>query len=185
MSELGRRLVHASGSIFPLGYLLGVEWPVVQWVVLLGAGVTVVLEALRLSGLVEWWIFDRFTREYERHSVAGYVFYAIGFAVVAWAFDARIAVAAMLMLSIGDPVSGLLATGETGIKRAPVLLVTFAVCLTIASLLGIRFPAAVAGALAATVADGVTLKLGTRYIDDNIAIPVAAGTAMWVVLAIP
>jgi dolichol kinase len=179
MSELGRRFVHVSGSVIPLAALAGVEWFIVKWVVLLGAATALVLEVLRLTGTVEWWLFDRLTRDYEWRSIAGYAWYAIGFAVVAWAFDPLIAIAAMLMLSVGDPVSGLMATGKTGVKRAPVLAATFGVCLSIAVLLGIALLAAVVGATVATLADGVTLKIGDRYIDDNIAIPVGAGTAMW------
>lgn len=184
MSEVGRRLVHASGSIVPVSYLLGVEWVVVQWVTLLGAALAIVLEALRLTGTVEWWLFERLTRDYEWRSIAGYAFYAVGFAFVAWAFDPIIAVAAMLMLAFGDPISGFLSRGETGVKQVPVLLVTFGVSLAIASLLGIPVGAGVAGAFVATIADGVTIKIGSRYIDDNIAIPVGAGTAMWLVLLV-
>jgi dolichol kinase len=179
MSELGRRLVHVSGSLVPLGYLVGVPWRVVQWVVLLGAASALILEALRLTGTVEWWLFDRLTRDYEWESIAGYAWYGIGFAIAAWAFDPPIAVAAMLMLSLGDPVSGLLSRGEVGVKRLPVLLATFGVTLAVATVLDIAFFPAVAGALAATLADGVTLKIGTRYVDDNLTIPVAAATAMW------
>lgn len=182
MSELGRRFVHVSGSVIPLAALAGVEWFIVKWVVLLGAATALVLEVLRLTGTVEWWLFDRLTRDYEWRSIAGYAWYAIGFAVVAWAFDPLIAIAAMLMLSVGDPVSGLMATGKTGVKRAPVLAATFGVCLSIAVLLEITLLAAVVGATVATLADGVTLKIGDRYIDDNIAIPVGAGTAMWLVV---
>lgn len=179
MSELGRRLVHASGSLVPLSYLVGVPWVVVRWVVVLGAVAALVLEALRLTGTVEWWLFDRLTRDYEWESIAGYAWYGIGFAIAAWAFDPPIAVAAMLMLSLGDPVSGFLSRGEVGVKRSYVLLATFGVTLAIASVLGIALGPAVAGALAATLADGVTLKIGTRYVDDNLTIPVAAAVAMW------
>lgn len=179
MSEPGRRLVHVSGAVVPLSHLAGVPWVVVRWFVALGTATALVLEALRLTGTVEWWLFDRLTREYEWESIAGYAWYAIGFSIAAWAFDPPVAVAAMAMLSIGDPVSGLLSRGEVGVKRLPVLLATFGVTLAVASLLGITLVPAVAGATAATLADGVTLKIGTRYIDDNLTIPVAAAVAMW------
>lgn len=182
MSEVGRRLVHASGSVVPLSYLAGVPWRVIEWITLLGAGLALVLEVLRLTRTVEWTLFDRLTRDYEWRSIAGYAWYAIGFAFVAWAFEPTVAVAAMLMLAIGDPISGLLTRGASGVKRAPVLLVTFGVSLGIASLVGVPIAAGVAGAFVATVADGVTLKIGSRYVDDNIAIPVGAGATMWLVL---
>jgi len=182
MTEFERRLVHASGSVIPLSYVVGVDWVLVRWFVLFGAALAVVLEVLRLTGALEWWVYDRLTREYEQTAVAGYALYAFGLAITAWLFHPHVAVPAMLMLTIADPISGSLSRGELGVKRSYVLLVTFAVCLAIASLLGIPFVAAVAGALVATVADGVTLRLGSWIVDDNLAIPVGAAAAMWLAL---
>lgn len=182
MTEFERRLVHASGSVVPLSYVVGVDWLLVRWFVLFGAVLAIVLEVLRLTGALEWWVYDRLTREYEQTAVAGYALYVFGIAITAWLFEPRIAVPAMLMLTIADPISGSLSRGELGVKQTYVLLVTFAVCLTIASLFRVPFVAAVAGALVATVADGVTLRLGTWIVDDNLTIPVGAAAAMWLAL---
>jgi len=64
------------------------------------------------------------------------------------------------------------------------LLATFGICLAIASLLDVPLAAGIAGALAATVADGATPIVRGYVIDDNATIPLGAGAAMWLVLAV-
>lgn len=191
--ELRRRLVHVSGALVPLAYVFElVQWRAVVVFALAGTALAVVLEALRLSGRIEWWVFDELTREYETDNPAGYALYAVGFAAVAlglgpWSAPpggAPLAVPAMLMLAVGDPISGVLgSTGADGIKEAYVLLVMFGVCLLLA-LPFVGPVAAVAGAVVATVADGVKPVVAGYVIDDNVTIPVGAGVAMWAVLAL-
>jgi dolichol kinase len=88
----------------------------------------------------------------------------------------------MLMLTVADPVSGLLGSGTLRpTKQAWVLLATFGV----ATLLAAPFvpsTAAVFGGVAATVADGVKPVVRGYVIDDNLTIPVAAATAMYVAI---
>lgn len=185
-SELGRRVVHVIGG-FPVAlYLLDwLAWPQVRLLYLGGISVAVALEALRLLGGVDWWIFRELTREYEQANPAGYALYVIGSTAVALAFAPRIAVPAVLMLAIVDPVSGLLAEREgRGVKRPLVLAVTFALAGAIA-LAFVPLPAAMAGAAVATAADGVTPVVRGYVIDDNLGIPIGSGVAMWVALHLP
>ncbi|WP_254840281.1 dolichol kinase [Natronomonas marina] len=190
--ELGRRLVHASGAVIPGAYLLDehvlgtglVTWRVVQAVAVAGLVATAALEAARLSGALEHPIYDRLTREYEQDKVAGYALYVLSGTVVVLLFDPRIAVPALFMLMLGDPVSGILSTGELRtIKRPRVLVGMFLVSLVLA------YPfvgpvAAVAGALGAMLADGVKPTVGDYVVDDNLTIPIAAAIPMWVALAV-
>jgi dolichol kinase len=190
--ELGRRLVHASGAVIPGAYLLDehvlgtglVTWRVVQAVAVAGLLATAALEAARLAGAVEHPIYDRLTREYEQDKVAGYALYVLSGTVVVLLFDPRIAVPALFMLMLGDPVSGILSTGELRtIKRPRVLVGMFLVSLVLA------YPfvgpvAAVAGALGAMLADGVKPTVGDYVVDDNLTIPIAAAIPMWVALAV-
>lgn len=185
-SEPGRRLVHASGATIPGAYLVDrhvlstgvVTWRVVQAVAVTGLLLAAALEAARLSGAIEHAIYDRLTREYEAEKVAGYALYVLSGTVVVLAFDPRIAVPALLMLMLGDPVSGVLSSGELRrLKRPRVLVGMFAVSVAFA------YPfvgplAAVAGAAGATVADGVKPTVGDYVIDDNLTIPIAAAVAM-------
>ena len=185
MSELGRRLVHASGAVVPVAYLVdALSWPDVRLLLVGGAVVVLILEAFRLSGRVNWWVYDALTREYEQDNPAGYALYAVAWAATAWVFEPEVAVPAMLMLAIADPVSGLLSRGELGVKRGWVLLATFGVCLGIASLLAVPLLPAVCGAVAATLADGAKPVVWGYVVDDNLTIPLGAAVAMQIALAV-
>ncbi|QLH76466.1 dolichol kinase [Halosimplex rubrum] len=178
--EILRRLVHASGTAVPLAYVLvpAVEWVHVQALLVGGLAVALVLEVVRLVVGLDWWVYEKLTREYEQDNLAGYFLAVFGMAVVALAFDPRVAVPAILMLTIADPVSGLLGSGELRTaKDVTVLLVTFAV----ATLLAVPFVtpiAAVLGGAAATVADGIKPVIRGYVIDDNLSIPLASAAAM-------
>jgi hypothetical protein len=88
----------------------------------------------------------------------------------------------MLMLTLGDPVSGLLGSGELRTVKQPRVLATmFVVCAALAW--PFLTPAAVVvAALAATLADGVKPRVRGYVVDDNLTIPLAASLAAWVAL---
>ncbi len=181
--EVKRRLVHVSGTGLPGAYLLGL----VTWQQLAGFrrrfGVALVLEAIRLFVGLDWRIYDELTREYEQDNLAGYALYFFGMTATAWVFEPRVAIPAMLMLTIADPISGLLGSGELGrSRRLDDSLIMFAVCLLIASGLGLPLRAAVLGAVAATLADGVKPVIAGYVIDDNLTIPLGAAVAIFVAL---
>ncbi len=165
-------------------YVLGAPWWVVQ--ILLAAFVLVagLLEVLRLYVGLQWWIYDRLTRPYEQDNVAGYALYALGMAAVGAVFPPSIAVPALLMLAVADPVGGFLAGEDpTPIKRPVALVGTFLVAVGVA----VPFlPAApsLAAATVATAADGVFLRIRGYVLDDNLTIPVGAATAAWVVATV-
>jgi len=187
--ELRRRLVHVAGTGYPLLYLLDrhfdvgvVTWPRLQGLVVASALVALGLEAFRLTGRLDWAIYDALTREYEQDYLAGYALYMIGMAVAVLAFQPRVALPSVLMLTVADPISGLLSAGNLA-KSLVVILVTFGVCLLLAAPF-VPPPVAVAGALVATVADGVKPVVATYVIDDNLTIPIGAGAAMTLTLAV-
>jgi dolichol kinase len=180
-SEVKRRLVHVAGTGVPALYLLGLAaWQHVQWLLVAGTGIALALEALRLSGIVDWWIYDELTRHYEQDNLAGYALYALGMTAVGLAFQPRVAVPAMLMLTVADPISGLLGSGSLE-KQGYVLLATFGVCVFIA---GWFVPplVAVAGAAVAAAADGLKPVVAGYVIDDNVTIPIGAAAAMFAAL---
>jgi dolichol kinase len=178
--ELGRRAVHASGAAVPGLAVVGVPWPTARAVTILFAAIALALEALRLAGVVDWAIYDRLTRPYERDNLAGYALYAVGMAIVAVAFEARIALPAMFALALGDPVSGLLGASELrAAKRPAAMLAIFGVSLALAVSFVDSLPAAILGAAAATVADGVKPRVAGYVVDDNLTIPVAMAAALW------
>ncbi len=190
MGEIGRRVVHASGVVAPALYVVGVlTWPQLQGLLVLGLAVVLGLETLRLRVGLDWWIYDRLTREYEADAVAGYVHYMVSITGVALVFEPAIAVPAMLMLMIGDPVSGALGGGRLRRFKRPramgaMFLVSLIVALPFAlTTFGATGPALVAasmGAALAMVADGVKLRLGSFVVDDNLTIPVAGACGLWI-----
>jgi dolichol kinase len=189
--ELKRRAVHASGVGFPALYLLELAaWRTVALLLVGGSVVAAVLEMVRLLVGLDWAVYEALIREYERDTVAGYALYMFSMTAVAWLFEPLVAVPGMLMLAIGDPVSGLLGSNEAGrAKRAGVVAAMFAVCFSLAALvlvprvgLPTAVSAAVVGAVGATVADGYTPVIRGYVVDDNITIPPVACLGIRVVL---
>ncbi len=140
--EVSRRLVHVTGAAVPLAHLLRpdlITWRVVQGFLAVALVVVLILEAVRLTTGLDWVVYDRLTREYEQDNPAGYALYIVGIAIVAFAVELpsmteTVAVPAMLMLAIGDPISGLLGSADaSNVKQAWVLLVMFGVCTLLAA----------------------------------------------------
>ncbi|SFF76187.1 Dolichol kinase [Halopelagius inordinatus] len=179
-----RRLVHASGVGLPLLYLLDfVTWTQLGWLMVGLSAVVAGLETIRLVVGLDWTVFDELTRSYEESNPAGYALYIFSTTAVVLVFRPAIAVPGMLMLAVGDPVSGLLGrtrkAGER--KRVSTLAAMFLVCLA----LGLPFlvpaagpvvggVAAAAGAVGATLADGMKPVVAGYVIDDNLSIPPTA-----------
>lgn len=180
-AEIKRRLVHAGGAIFPGLYLAGlVTWPQLRLIYLAGAVIAGILEVLRLASGLDWWLFRELTREYEESNIAGYALYTASSAAVIAVFEPRIAIPAVLMLAIADPISGYLGADELRpVKRPQVLVVTFAICAGIA-LPFVPVTVAIFGALIATIADGIKPVVRGYVIDDNLTIPIGAAVALWV-----
>jgi len=180
--ELGRRLVHASGSVLPALYLLQLAtWIQVRVLFVTGAVIATVLELLRLFGDLDWDIYDHLTREYEQDNPAGYAYYMLSTASVVLIFGPQIAIPAALMLMIGDPISGMAGSGEfRAVKRPSALAVMLFTCVALSAPFLYETPLAVAfGGLVAMVADGVKLVVSGYVIDDNLTIPPTAAVAMW------
>lgn len=193
MSELGRRLVHASGAGIPALYLLSVvDWATLRLLLLAFASVAIVLELLRLSVGLDWAIYDRLTREYERDNPAGYALYAVSMALVGVAFSPPVAIPGMLMLALADPVSGVLGSAGVGEwKSPPVLFATFGLSFCLAAPLtvpargvAVGSLAAAVGAAGAAVADGYKPRIAGFVIDDNASIPVLACLGIALVFAL-
>jgi dolichol kinase len=193
VSEIGRRLVHVSGTGIPALYLLDwVTWQQLGLLLVVGSVGVAILEILRLQVGLDWWIYRELTREYEQDNPAGYALYFFSMTAVALVFDPHIAVPGMLMLTIGDPISGILGSNDAGTaKQAGVLLVMFGVCFALAwpfvdpqASFPVAALAAAIGALGATLADGLKPVIAGYVVDDNLSIPPAAAVGIWVVLTL-
>jgi dolichol kinase len=196
--EFERRLVHATGTLYPVPYLLGwLSWTQTTALLLLSVATAAALEFLRLVVGLDHAVYRALIREYEADAVAGYAVYQVGMAGTAAVATTAVAsptlaVPAMWMLSLGDPVSGALGTnGPREPKRPLVWAVMFLVCVAIA--LPFVVPSfgptagavvAIVGALTATVADGLPPVVRGTTVDDNLTIPVGALASMAVVATV-
>jgi dolichol kinase len=185
--NLERRALHLSGSLVPLAYVADVlSWRAIQIVLAAGAALAIGLETVRLLVGLDWAIFDRLTRPYERSNPAGYALAVVAAAIVGWAFDPMVAVPAILLLTVVDPIAGLLSDldevdGVDRIKSLWVMFATFGIALLVArSLLPLR--AALPAAAVVVLADAVKPRVFGFVIDDNASIPLSAAIVTWAVL---
>ncbi len=191
VKEMRRKAIHLTGLSVPLGIIfLGSE--VTAGAIALAMAASLLLEAARLKGMIRL----PEIRDHEETKVAGYIYYMAGSLLCVLLFPPGIAITAMLFLSLGDTVSGLVGSilkncdvrgaaapaGRRRIKPLPVVAAMFAACLLIGYLAsgfsGLSFPVYLAGALAAAFADGVAIIIEKRSLDDNFSIPVFSGALM-------
>jgi dolichol kinase len=180
--EAKRKTIHICGVAIPVLYLF-LSKEVILFAFGLAFIVIFVSEWLRLHGIVSL----PFLRNKEEKAIGAYVFFMIGAFLSILIFEKRIAIAAILMLAIGDAASGL--TGavinedkpelyERRMKSPEVMLVMFVTSLILGWLVLHSLPVAVLGALGATIADGVPLRVYNVPIDDNLTIPLLSGVLM-------
>lgn len=187
MSEYGRRAIHASGVGMPAIYLLDiVTWTELRYFMLVVTGIVFTLEFLRLVVGLNHRLYNGITRPYEQHAVAGYALYMLSMTTVAVLFDPAVTIPAMLMLILGDPVSGMLGDNAADEhKRSAVVAATFGVCFLLAvpfTIAGVGtavgVAAAAVGALFGAVADGIKPVIRGVGVDDNLTIPPVAAAGI-------
>jgi dolichol kinase len=227
MSEeesIARRGVHSLSSVVGLAYVVGLlAWNEVQILTGVGFAVIVLLEFDRL--VLGNSLLDPLYRDYEQESPAGYAYAISGMFLAVILFEPSIAVAAVFVLSFADPVVGLVSPNKLlRVKPVPVLVAMLVASFVViagtdallpdvlkavspvAAPLGNPFPSidltyaqAAAGALGATVADGVKFRVaGDKpvelvepgmeikgyVVDDNVTIPLYSGVLMTAVAVV-
>lgn len=183
-----RKLFRLVGFLFPALYLgLGEygRWATIGVLLLFIATMfTLEVYRFRYPGVNRWLFehFKSFTKEKERARVSTTTLFLVASLLTVVLFPRGIAIAAILFLVVGDPVAEIV-----GLRygRVPLLgkslegtLAGLCACLLMAALaralpLGLGWPALLAGAVAATVAELLPIP-----VDDNFTIPLAAGLAM-------
>ena len=186
--EIKRKTIHITGLSVPVGIVVfGKIYT--AGMIALALGVALILEVGRLRGRISL----PATRDHEQEKVAGYIYYIFGSLVTVALFQPMIALTSMLMLSLGDAVSGLVGSvlmnanvrGQNvrwRFKPLPIVASMFLACMAIGYLSsGItRLPWEIYlfGALGATLADSMALVVCNRGLDDNLTIPIFSGIMM-------
>lgn len=143
------------------------------------------LEFRRLQGAIK----VPFLRDTERKQVGSHAFFMLGTCISVLVFDMGIAIAAILMLTIGDPASSAAhqlskrrsaSTEDRDVlfKRPGVILTMFIVSFSVGYLFLGSLAVAAFGGLGAALADGIRLKVSNVVLDDNLTIPLYAGLFM-------
>ncbi|ACM55897.1 hypothetical protein [Halorubrum lacusprofundi] len=185
--EFERRLVHSGGTLYPVPYLLGwFTWTETRYFLVAALAVVLTLEFLRLVVGFDHALYQKLIREYETDSIAGYALYQVSMTGVVLLLNPTLAIPAMWMLSLGDPVSGALGDNDaTEAKRPAAWIAMFLVSLSLALLFtvpafgtGVGIAVALAGAVLAAIADGLPPIIRGVAVDDNLTIPPAAAGGM-------
>lgn len=188
VKEIKRKAIHLSGLSVPLGILLFGR-TVTAALIALALAVALLLEWGRLKGKIRL----PEVRDHEEMKVAGYIYYIVGSLLTVILFDPMVAVTSMLLLSLGDTVSGLVGSilrnsnvrgmnEKWRVKPLPIVVAMFIACLFIGYLSSgitrLPFQVYLAGAAGATIADTVAIVIHGRNLDDNLTIPLFSGALM-------
>jgi phytol kinase len=183
--EIVRKGIHlASGILMAVLYTL-FQRDVLIFVHLIFLVTIWLLELLRLRGVIP----VPFLRDREKKKIGGHAFFMLGTFITILLFNKQIAVASILMLAIGDAASGIAQVVKSGalenlegprgaIKPPDVILVMLGVCFLVGYLTVDSSVTAISGAVGATIADGVRLRIYGISIDDNLTIPLYSGFLM-------
>jgi dolichol kinase len=187
VKEIRRKLIHITGLSVPVGIIeFGKIFTAAM--IAIALAVALALEIGRLKGKIAL----PEVRAHEQNKVAGYIYYIVGSLLTVLLFQPMIALTSMLMLSLGDAVSGIAGSvlensnvrscGKRSVKPFPIVTSMFLACLLIGYLssriTGLPFEIYLAGAIGATIADSVALYVCNRGLDDNLTIPLFAGALM-------
>lgn len=183
--EIIRKFIHISSGI-----VISVLYAISQkdlLIIILPFLILIILclEALRFKGMVS----VPFLRDREEKKIGGYAFFILGAFISILVFPKQIAIASILMLAIGDAASGIVLTVKKEplesregykkrIKPPEVILIMFIVSFLVGYLIVNSLPVAISGAIGATIADGIYLKIYGVTIDDNLTIPLYSGFLM-------
>jgi dolichol kinase len=176
-----RKFFHLSGIIIPVIYFLTDK----QTVLIVTGSifvVDIVLETLRIKGVMKIAFIEDSMKKEESNRLSGSFFYVLSGLITIIFFEKNIAIASLFILSIADPLSSLLGSrfGKVRLlgKSLEGTMTFFAASFLILRIFSFSVPIAVTVAVIASV----TELLSSRYIDDNLSIPLV--TAMVLTLLV-
>ena len=175
--SLLRRLFHISGVIIPISYLL---WGKLTALVL-ATGLLVLLsvaEVLRLTGVLDSPLVKRQLKEKEMDRPTGSLFYVGGCLLTILVFSKPVAVASILVLIVSDPLASLIGSrwGKRFLlgKSLEGTGTFFLSSILILECFSFKAHAVLAAACAGTAAE----LLSSRFLDDNLSIPLVTAIAL-------
>jgi len=179
--EIGRKAVHVSAILIPIGYYVLAE-PLGRSILIILTVVSFLIDGLRLNQprvrTFFFLFFGRLVRDHERYNLLGATYLLLSSLICVYAFEKPVAVAALAFLILGDTVAALVgkSIGRVRVfgKTVEGSAACFAACLVVGYLIPeLTLKQTIAGAAMATLIELLPVPL-----DDNLRIPLAAGFAM-------
>ena len=130
--------------------------------------------------------FER-SQDMKRFPGKGIIFYFIGVYISLLLFPKDIAMASIMVLALGDSVSHMfgLHFGRTKHHLSKTKFLEGTIAGFAAGFIGALVFAkpleAFLASLAAMTAEAISIKIGTKQVDDNLTVPLVAGSAIWLV----
>jgi len=189
--ELRRKIMHilvGIGSLLLLIY--GIITPFVAFIILV-IGIFVSLFSLRIKIPIISQALDKFERDADRKKLPGrgVIFAVAGSLLALQLFPLEIAYASIIILTFADPISylvGRLGKTKSFIDKRKNIEGNIAGFL-ISSLLALFFVhpiLAISGALVAMLFESLIIEIQKIELDDNLIMPLAAGTTMLLIMMI-
>jgi dolichol kinase len=202
--QLRRKLQHiTTGMLF---YLLEPIFDRTQASILLwfGAGVVFLFHIVRLHypNINQYFmeVCKAYLRPHERHALPGAFYFFVGVAIAVTMFPRRIALLALLYLSIGDPIASYFgvvygaksfrfSNGKSVVGMMAMMTLCFIMTLGFfavrGGMMGMDWGIAeilswaIIGAVSAAMAESLPI-LHIMGLDDNLKVPVISGSALWI-----
>jgi len=182
--EIGRKLIHFFNLVIPLSYLTWLSEKHHALFVLGGftvLGLCIDLARTRVQAVRSLFdkFFDSMLRDHELSGkLTGATWVMVGAFLTILLFPKPIAVTALVFMSLGDTVAGLIGKQfgkiRIGEKSLEGSFSGFAVCVLFVWVFPfVPLPIGITGAAAAMIVEALPLPF-----DDNVTIPVASGTIM-------
>ena len=181
-----RRLFHLiAGSSVPVaGIFVPEDGMVIALAVLAAGGLSLDLLRFRIGWLNQVFLrwFAPLLKAEEGHRITGATYMLIAAVIVFYLFGTTIAVAAMMFLALGDPAAALVGRRMPGPRfwgKSPGGTAAFvAIALLAVAVLGGTGAVEYHWGLLVGAAVAGLVELAPLRLDDNLTVPLAAGTAM-------
>jgi len=187
--ELYRQFVHALlGIVIVIGYYFDIITPLVLFLLLIIAGITSIL-IRRIKIPVISWFIEKLEREDVKKDFPGkgMFFFFLGTLLCVKLFSKDIALASIMILALGDSVSHIVGVqfgrlrNIFNIKGKKLLEGTIAGIIAgfVGALIFVPLTEALIGSLTAMIMEVIDIYLNDKQIDDNLIVPLVAGTAIY------
>ena len=186
--EILRQLMHVLFGL--LLVLLILNNVINAWILFyaLLAGIALSFLSIKFSIPVVSWFLKNFDRPKAKLATKlpgeGFIFFLVGSLLALKLFSQDIALASILILSFGDGISHLVGEGigknKIAFNKSKNIegLIFGVIAGTLAALFFVSSPEALVASLAAMLVEAVEIKIRDSHVDDNLFVPLVAGTAV-------